>query len=96
LPARTIICMPSKSTEAWVIATIFPRDQSMKTGIECFPNPAGRLAQQPKRNRLRKNQREYRARFAQFESAWPRLTTVGGLSEALRFQSDFLTAMNGL
>src|ERR1035438_7396737 len=27
-PVRTVICMPSKSTEAWVVASLFPDDQA--------------------------------------------------------------------
>ena len=47
-PTRTVICMPSKSTEAWVVASLFPTDQAMQQGIECHANAESRLGQQPK------------------------------------------------
>lgn len=93
VPARTVVCMPSKSTEAWVIAVLFPKDLAMKRGIECFPDPESRLGQQPKARRIRKNRRDYQDHADDLERGWPGLATYGALGEALRFQSEFLTAL---
>jgi len=89
-PARTVICMPSKSTEAWVVAALFPHDLAVRQGIECFPDPGSRLAQQPKSRRIRKGQRGYQGIAERLEQAWPRLAAPAGLSEARRFQAGFL------
>lgn len=89
-PIRTVICMPSKSTEAWVVASLFPNDQAMQQGIECHADAESRLGQQPKAKRIRKRKRDYENRTADFKEAWPDLVTPGALGEALRFQEDFL------
>jgi len=61
-PPRTVLCTPSKSTEAWVMAACFPTDRGMATkGWECHPKPATRLDNSgsrrasPRRVRITKN-----------------------------------------
>ncbi len=90
-PPKTVVCMPSKSTEAWVVASLFPTDQAMAQGIECYPNPESRLGQQPVAVRVRKKKRDYQSRAAELEQAWPRIAASAALGEAFRFQTEFLT-----
>ena len=92
-PPRTVICMPSKSTEAWVVAALFPTDRAMGREIECYPDPASRLAQQPVRQRIRKTQRDYQAAAGRLEQAWAHLAGEGGLGEARRFQAELMAAL---
>ncbi|MEK7269592.1 MAG: hypothetical protein AAB215_01470 [Planctomycetota bacterium] len=91
-PPRTVICMPSKSTEAWVVAALYPGDASLRKTIECLPDPVARLGQQPKGKRIRKAQRDYQDRQADIQKAWGRLVAREGLGEARRFQEEFLAA----
>ncbi len=92
LPPRTILCTPSKSIEAWVIAAFFPNDKEMiKRGWECHPRPESRLAQQKLPHRFGKSQAEYEERRMQFQANWP--VIAERLSEAARFQHDFRIAM---
>ncbi|MCG3179744.1 MAG: hypothetical protein BIFFINMI_02087 [Phycisphaerae bacterium] len=93
-PAKAVICMPSKSTEAWVVASLFPNDRIMQRAGECLPNPESRLGQQPKRIRIRKSQRDYLDHQARLEDAWPRV--AGRFGEAKRFEVEFLVALKGL
>jgi hypothetical protein len=95
-PVRTVICTPSKSTEAWVVAALFPADRSMADGIECYHNPESRMGQQPISRRIRKRKRDYDERAKDLEAAWPRLVLPNGLSEGRRFQADFLDAVRAL
>jgi hypothetical protein len=92
-PPKTVICMPSKSTEAWVVALLFPTDQAMAQGIECYANPESRLGQQPVPVRIRKKKRDYQSRAAELEQAWPRIAVPAALGEAFRFQNEFLAAV---
>jgi hypothetical protein len=92
VPAKTVICMPSKSTEAWVVAALFPNDRSVLADIECFPNPQSRLAQQSAKSRISKSVRDYRSKASDFVAAWPRLS--GPLTEALRFETEFLSVLD--
>lgn len=85
-PSHVVLCTPSKATEAWVIAAIFPGDASMRN-IECYADPESRLAVQPLPQRIRKKTRDYESKRAAFRDAWPRLTRT--LSEAERFAAEF-------
>lgn len=92
VPARTVICMPSKSTEAWVVALLFPNDIAMQQGIECYANAESRLGQQPVARRLRKKKRDYSERAEHFTTEWPRIANANSVGEANRFQIEFLAA----
>jgi hypothetical protein len=92
-PPRTVLCTPSKSTEAWVIALLFPTDQAIAQGIECYASPESRLGQQPADVRIRKNKRDYLGCSAKLEQSWPRITNSDAVSEALRFQNEILATV---
>jgi hypothetical protein len=96
VPQKTVICMPSKSTEAWVIAALFPDDLSMTVGIECYPNAESRLGQQPKAKRIRKRKRDYEDRIQEIVGAWPTLAAPHSLVEVYRFQLEFLQSLSEL
>jgi len=87
-PPKTVLCTPSKSMEAWVVAALFPQDKAALNGIECWPHPVNRLAQQPASQRIQKRTEDYEKHFAELKDAWPGL--AANLSEAQRFQSEFL------
>ncbi len=91
LPPATVLCIPSKSTEAWVMTALYPADPAMKKlGPECHRDPVSRLGLQKLASRIRKSQEDYQRQAAEFAAAWPRLVT--SLSEAARFQNDFQSA----
>jgi len=91
-PPKTVLCTPSKSTEAWVMYALFPNDREMKKkGWECHPYPEGRLAQQQKQHRIAKNQRDYERRAPEIRDRWGAL--AAGLTEAHRFQQDFISQL---
>jgi hypothetical protein len=94
VPQKAVICMPSKSTESWVVAMLFPNDDSVKQGIECWTNAESRLGQQPKAKRMRKKKSDYLAKAEKFTAEWPRIACRGALTEAQRFQSEFHAAVS--
>jgi len=89
-PAHTVICTPSKSTEAWVLAMLFREDRAVRQGIECFADPEARLSQQPVSKRLRKRRRDYVEHADQFTVEWPRIAEAAALSQAHRFATEIL------
>lgn len=94
-PPQTVLCTPSKCTEAWVVAIFFPHDgQMIKKGWECHPDPASRLGQQPKAHRFAKRQADYQAKNKGIQEGWPRI--VNRLTEAQRFQNEFMAVVTGL
>ena len=94
-PAQTVLCTPSKSTEAWVMAIFFPHDAEMKKkGWECHPKPANRLSQQPIGKRFAKRHTDYLSRQSDIQTGWPEI--ADRLSEAKRFRDEFLEAVQSL
>jgi hypothetical protein len=92
IPAKTVLCTPSKSCETWVIAALFPDDSVMiQKGWECHPKPESRLGTKPKAQRVTKSKAGYEAVQDGISAAWPRLRAE--LSEAERFSNDFVSAV---
>lgn len=93
VPMRTLLCTPSKSTEAWVVAALYPTDHVARNGnLECHNSPANILAAKPAVIRLvragKKSAERYQNRAADIERSWP---TVRALcSEAERFSLELL------
>lgn len=87
-PPNVVLCTPSKSADAWVIAVHFPNDREMRRrGWECHPDPASRLAQQPKKQRFSKSQADYERHADELTAQWSHL--ISRVREAARFDSEF-------
>jgi hypothetical protein len=92
IPPKTVFCTPSKSTEAWIMAIFFPNDKEMiRKGWACHPKPENRLGQQPKNVRFSKSEADYANRKEQIQAGWA--IAVNNLTEASRFQDDFLASI---
>lgn len=92
-PPKTVLCTPSKSTEAWIMAIFFPNDREMaRQGWECYSKPENRLGQQKKNLRFSKNYADYEQRKLVIQAGW--VTAVENLTEARRFQDDFFAAIS--
>ena len=97
VPRQTVLCTPSKSTDAWVVAALFPQDAEVtkkEKCWECHPDPESRFGVQPKNGRIRKSKTDYQSRQSLMTAAWDRLRQ--DLSEAGRFSTDFLNAVAAL
>jgi hypothetical protein len=94
-PPQTVLCTPSKNTEAWVMVACFPGDGAVNAAHwECRQKPENRLGQQPRSKRFSKSEADYAKRQSELQARWP--TVVAKLSEAARFQHDFTTAVAAL
>jgi len=92
LPDRTVLCTPSKSTEAWVLAALFPNDPAVVGGnLECLPHPDNRFGQQPIESRVYKSESDYDSHTDSLRDAWP--TVTESCTEARRFSDDFRRAV---
>ncbi len=87
-PPKVALCLPSKSTEAWVVLAVLPDDPAAGPGIECFPQPVNRLSQQKKAVRFTKSRRDYLDRQDQLRERWPVVAST--LTSAARFQAEVL------
>ena len=91
-PPRTVLCTPSKNTEAWVLAALFPTDSAVANGnLECFQDPESRLGQQPKKVRIQKTVSDYKHRMSGISRTW--IALRASLTEVDRFSSEFLAAI---
>lgn len=95
VPAGVVLCVPSKSIEAWVVQALFPNDKvAVGGGLECYDQPEARFGTQPKKSRIAKTRRDYQARAADLTAAWGRVRT--SLTEAARFEEELKTAIRAL
>lgn len=91
-PPRVVLCTPSKSTGAWVLAAIWPANRMVaRDDWECRPNPEGQLGTLPKRVRFSKRPEDYRNRESEIAAAWPNVSAR--LSEAARFDREIRAAV---
>ena len=67
---KIVLCIPSKCSEAWLAAAVFPRNAHLLQDLECAMNMENRLAQLPKMQRIRKNPREYLRHAAKITARW--------------------------
>jgi len=96
LPARVVLCVPSKSTEAWVLVALYPDDRLARPDIECRPEPETLLKQRPERlvsgPENRKNTAAYRAAAPRVAESWPRVGAI--CTQAERFDRELRAALD--
>ena len=91
-PPRIVLCTPSKSIEAWVLAAVWPEnDVVRRDDWECRRNPEGQLGALPSRRRFEKCPEDYLLKQSEIEKAWPKVSAR--LTEAARFEEEFLIAI---
>jgi hypothetical protein len=90
---KTVVCVPSKATEAWLAAALLEDGHSLLTDVECALNWESRLGMLPKTSRIRKTLRDYQPKQALVVSGWGRVRTR--CTQAERFSIDVLQAIQG-
>ena len=91
-PNRLVLCIPSKSMEAWVVVALWPDNPVVGRGNwECRKRPETQLAALPKGRKLAKTRADYVTRAKEIGSGWS--ITVSKLQEAKRFQTEFMAAL---
>ena len=89
---QIVLCTPSKSMEAWVLAAVWPDNDLVRRGNwECHSHPEGQLGVLPIARRFRKRQDDYRRKQGDIEKSWPDVSAR--LTEAARFERELLAAM---
>jgi hypothetical protein len=91
VPSHTVLCTPSKSTETWVLAALFPEDCALSAiELECRADAATVMQSKPLIQRLKKRPKEYEKRESELWDAWPAVRAK--CTEAERFSREFLAA----
>jgi hypothetical protein len=70
---RTVVCLPSKATDAWLAAGVLHDGHALLNGLECNLRLEKQLAALPMTERIRKRQREYRQRESAVTTGWDRI-----------------------
>ena len=98
IPDRTILCVPSKATDAWAFVALFPNDP-MVGGIECRDKPESLLVGRKPRlvrkkgSTYKKNRLTYEQSREIFRNQWKTIT--GTCTEAARFDADLAAVVSG-
>lgn len=92
VPRKTVLCVPSKSTDTWFLAGVCPNlKQVQRADWECRPNPDSQLGQLPKKTRFGKTGPDYQRRENTFTANWSQVRSR--LPEAMRFETEFLAVV---
>ena len=91
VPPRTVLCTPSKCTEAWVLSALYQADRVVVSGnVECHASPDLQLQAKPLRGRLvsggKKFPKMYRKRAPEISAAWAHVRVR--CTEAERFSNE--------
>jgi hypothetical protein len=87
---KTLLCIPSKSSEAWLAASVLPNHQYLLQDLECTLNLETRLAQLPKMQRIKKSRREYLPHAPTITANWARVRQICSQAEAFHLGVDAL------
>ncbi|WP_298209439.1 hypothetical protein [Acidovorax sp.] len=67
---KSLFCIPSKATEAWLAAAVLPQGHALHDGLECRLDLEAQLANLPKKERMRKSKSQYQALAEHITSQW--------------------------
>jgi len=88
---QAVLCLPSKATEAWLLAALLPEGDARLVGLECNMNTEGILASLPKGQRVKKSKREYEKHAAKIPQAWAQVICRRS-EQARQFEADMRAA----
>jgi len=86
LGPRTVLCVPSKAIDAWLVAALFDEGHKLLNDLECKLNLEVQLQALPKNERVKKTSREYRTCEKNVTQAWP--VVRQRCSQAERFSGE--------
>lgn len=90
--ARTVLCIPSKSSEAWLASAALPKGHRLLVGIECNQNLAAQLASLPREEKMTKQLVHYRERAPSITRHWEHVVSL--CEEAKRFAAEVVKALD--
>jgi len=87
---QTILCIPSKSSEAWLAGAVFPNNLNLLQDLECVMNMENRLAQLPKMQRIKKSPREYLRHAAKITARWVEVRRFCSQADVFHLEIDVI------
>jgi hypothetical protein len=86
LGPKTMLCIPSKATEAWLAVAAASDLPRIMADLECALTMEARLSSLPKERRIRKTKPQYQGYAAIVQAQWPRIATL--CTQARQFQDE--------
>ena len=83
---KSLFCIPSKASDAWLAAAVLPDNHPLLAGLECKLHLATNLENLKLKLRVRKNVGAYRARAAAITSHWAQVMVH--CAQAAKFDED--------
>ena len=68
--SKSLFCIPSKASDAWLVAATLPDGHALLAGLECNLSLETALSQLPKGLKIRKARLEYQARAVAITQQW--------------------------
>ncbi|WP_082615402.1 hypothetical protein [Acidovorax sp. Root267] len=87
---KSLFCIPSKATEAWLAAAVLPQGHALHDGLECRLDLESQLAKLSKKERIRKTGREYQSWSQTIAIQWAQVTAR--CSQATAFEQQIHNA----
>jgi hypothetical protein len=94
LGQKTVLCVPSKAVEAWLVAALFDAGHTLLNRLECNLNIATQLAAQPKSTKVKKTVPGYRALEKKVVEKWQLVRQR--CSQADRFSQEVEKVLSSL
>ena len=86
-PSNLVLCIPSKSIEAWVLSAVHPDHRIVsRENWECNCNPSAQLKTLPINVRFQKTVSDYTARKELIADSWKQV--IARLTQAKRFDEE--------
>ena len=86
LGTKTMFCIPSKATEAWLAVATASDIPRIMDDLECALTMEARLSSLPKGRRIRKTKTQYQGYAATLQAQWLRIAAL--CTQARRFQDE--------
>lgn len=91
LGQRSLLCIPSRAVESWLAAAVLPADSTLLDGLECCAGMEGQLARLPKKQRIKKQRRDYLLHAQTLTQNWARVRQL--CSQAAAFERAVQAAL---
>jgi hypothetical protein len=90
LGSKSVFCVPSQASEAWLVAAVFDDGHQLLSDLECRASLSEEMERLPKPERIKKTQREYRQHAFTVTKNWPKVESR--CTQAARFSCEIAGA----
>jgi hypothetical protein len=91
---HTVLCLPAQSSVTWLAAAVLPASAPLLTNGECNLTLESKLAQLPKKERIKKTAREYRLHAPRITAQWTQVKQI--CTQADKFENLVLAAIQSM